>query len=135
MKTFVSVTLAAIACFGVMALVATSAEALDMTAKGCTANTGADRHDIDRRHLFKVPVDGSAPPVPLTSGTGLEWSPVVTGDGQTIEVREYVEKPEDIRPALDRAQKKVDEGMVALVNVKTDYRARAQTVRFSNYET
>jgi hypothetical protein len=25
--------------------------------------------------------------------------------------------------------------MVALVNVKTDYRARAQTVRFSNYET
>ena len=48
---------------------------------------------------------------------------------------EYVEKPEDIRPALDRAQKKVDEGMVALVNVKTDYRARATTVRFSNYET
>ncbi len=48
---------------------------------------------------------------------------------------EYVEKPEDIRPALERAQKKVDEGMVALVNVKTDYRARATTVRFSNYET
>ena len=46
-----------------------------------SANTGADRHDIDRRHLFKVPVDGSAPPTPLTSGTGLEWSPVVTGDG------------------------------------------------------
>jgi len=48
---------------------------------------------------------------------------------------EYVEKPEDIRPALERAQKKVDEGMVALVNVKTDYRARATTVRFSSYET
>jgi thiamine pyrophosphate-dependent acetolactate synthase large subunit-like protein len=48
---------------------------------------------------------------------------------------EYVEQPEDIRPALERAQKKVDEGMVALVNVKTDYRARATTVRFSNYET
>jgi len=48
---------------------------------------------------------------------------------------EYVEKPEDIRPALERAQKKIDEGMVALVNVKTDYRARATTVRFSNYET
>ncbi len=48
---------------------------------------------------------------------------------------EYVEKPEDIRPALERAQRKVDEGMVALVNVKTDYRARATTVRFSNYET
>jgi len=48
---------------------------------------------------------------------------------------EYVEKPEDIRPALDRAQKKVDEGMVALVNIKTDYRARAGTVQFSDYST
>jgi len=48
---------------------------------------------------------------------------------------EYVEKPEDIRPALQRAQKKVDEGMVALVNVKTDYRARAGTVAFADYST
>jgi thiamine pyrophosphate-dependent acetolactate synthase large subunit-like protein len=48
---------------------------------------------------------------------------------------EYVEQPEAIRPALERAQKKVDDGMVACVNVKTDYRARAQTTRFSNYET
>ena len=47
---------------------------------------------------------------------------------------EYVDQPEDI-PALERAQKKVDEGMVALVNVKTDYRARATTVRFSSRET
>ena len=48
---------------------------------------------------------------------------------------EYVEEPEDIRPALERARKKVEEGMVGLVNVKTDYRARATTVRFSNYMT
>jgi thiamine pyrophosphate-dependent acetolactate synthase large subunit-like protein len=48
---------------------------------------------------------------------------------------EYVERPEHIRPALERAQKNVDAGMVALVNVKTDYRARATTVRFSNYMT
>jgi thiamine pyrophosphate-dependent acetolactate synthase large subunit-like protein len=48
---------------------------------------------------------------------------------------EYVEQPEDIRPALERAQQKVDEGMCALVNVKTDYRARATTVRFSSRET
>lgn len=47
------------------------------------ANTGSDRDDIDRRHLFKVPVD-AATPTPLTSGTGIEWSPVTTGDGQTI---------------------------------------------------
>ena len=48
---------------------------------------------------------------------------------------EYVEEPEDIRPALQRAWQKVEEGMVGFVNVKTDYRARATTVRFSSRET
>jgi thiamine pyrophosphate-dependent acetolactate synthase large subunit-like protein len=48
---------------------------------------------------------------------------------------EYVEKPEDIRPALERAKAKVNQGMVALVNVRTDYRARAGTVAFSSYST
>ena len=48
---------------------------------------------------------------------------------------DYVERAEQIRPALERAQKRVDEGMVALVNVKTDYRARAGTVAFSDYST
>ena len=48
---------------------------------------------------------------------------------------EYVEEPNQIRPALERAQKKVDEGMVAVVNVKTDYRARADTARFADYST
>lgn len=48
---------------------------------------------------------------------------------------EYVEKPEDIGPALQRAQKKVDQGMVALVNIKTDDKARAGTVAFSSHST
>jgi thiamine pyrophosphate-dependent acetolactate synthase large subunit-like protein len=48
---------------------------------------------------------------------------------------EYVERAEEIRPALERAQRKVDQGMVAVVNVKTDYRARAGTVAFSDYST
>ena len=48
---------------------------------------------------------------------------------------EYVDKAEDIRPALERAQKKVDQGMVALVNVRTDYRARATTMQFAQYST
>ena len=48
---------------------------------------------------------------------------------------EYVEEPEDIRPALQRAWQKVEEGTVGFVNVKTDYRARATTVRFSSHET
>ncbi len=48
------------------------------------ANTGSDSHDIDRRHVYKVPVDGSSAPVALTSGAGIEWNPVVTGDGLTV---------------------------------------------------
>jgi len=48
---------------------------------------------------------------------------------------EYITNAEDITPALQRAQKKVDEGMVALVNVRTDYRARFAGVAFSDYST
>jgi thiamine pyrophosphate-dependent acetolactate synthase large subunit-like protein len=48
---------------------------------------------------------------------------------------EYVERPEDIRPALERAQKAVEEGRVAVVNVVTDHMARATTVRFSKTST
>lgn len=48
---------------------------------------------------------------------------------------EFVEKPDDIRPALDRAAKEVAKGRVALVNVVTDWRARADTVAFTSYST
>ena len=48
---------------------------------------------------------------------------------------EYVEQPDDIRAALDRARKANDEGKVALVNVKTDHTARATTTAFTNYAT
>jgi dipeptidyl aminopeptidase/acylaminoacyl peptidase len=47
------------------------------------ANTGADLLDIDRRHVVRVPVDEPAMEV-LTPGKGLEWYPVVTGDGSAI---------------------------------------------------
>jgi thiamine pyrophosphate-dependent acetolactate synthase large subunit-like protein len=48
---------------------------------------------------------------------------------------EYVENPGDIRSALERAQREVDRGSVALVNVKTDHRARAGTAAFAQYST
>ncbi len=47
------------------------------------ANTGADRSDVARRHLFKVPVNAATSTL-LTTGTGIEWSPVVTGTGQSV---------------------------------------------------
>ena len=49
-----------------------------------SANAGNDPNDIDRRHLFKVPVDGSSAPQQITSGATMEWSPVVTADGQSV---------------------------------------------------
>jgi thiamine pyrophosphate-dependent acetolactate synthase large subunit-like protein len=45
---------------------------------------------------------------------------------------EFVEKPSEIRPALDRA---AVSGKPAVVNVITDFRQRATTVRFSAYTT
>ena len=48
---------------------------------------------------------------------------------------EYITQPEDIRPALIRGQAKVDEGMVACINVRTDYRARYAGAAFSDYST
>ncbi|HQT94683.1 MAG TPA: prolyl oligopeptidase family serine peptidase, partial [Thermoanaerobaculaceae bacterium] len=47
------------------------------------ANTGTAPGDGARRHLYKVPVDRAAPEA-LTAGTGIAWSPVVTGDGSTV---------------------------------------------------
>ncbi len=49
----------------------------------CSGNTGPDKLDIDRRHVVRVPVDKAAMEV-LTPGAGLEWMPVVTGDGATV---------------------------------------------------
>ena len=45
---------------------------------------------------------------------------------------EFVEKPHEIRPALERARAS---GKPAVVNVITDPTARAQTIRFSAYTT
>ena len=48
---------------------------------------------------------------------------------------EYVEEPGEIRGALERAQEKVNEGRVAVVNIKTDHTARAGTQVFAQYST
>ncbi len=41
----------------------------------------SNQDDMDRKHLWRVPVDGSRLPRPVTTGTGIEWSPVMTADG------------------------------------------------------
>lgn len=47
------------------------------------ANAGADPLDVDRRHVVKVSVDRANMQI-MTPGAGLEWFPVLTGDGQTL---------------------------------------------------
>ena len=48
---------------------------------------------------------------------------------------EFVEDPDDIRPALDRAREANEAGKVALVNVRTDENAGATTTAFTQYRT
>lgn len=42
------------------------------------ANAGKDKYDIDRRHIVMVSVDKADAKV-MTPGTGLEWTPFITG--------------------------------------------------------
>ncbi|PMD99277.1 peptidase S9 [Siphonobacter sp. BAB-5405] len=48
-----------------------------------SVNVGSDPQDLDRRHVARVPVDKAEMQV-LTPGNGLEWTPVVTGDGTSL---------------------------------------------------
>jgi len=48
---------------------------------------------------------------------------------------EYVEAAADIRPALERAAAAVARGQTAVVNVVTDWRARATTASFTSFST
>lgn len=48
-----------------------------------SANTGKDKLDIERRHAAKVSVNKADMQV-LTNGTGLEWTPVLTNNGNTL---------------------------------------------------
>jgi dipeptidyl aminopeptidase/acylaminoacyl peptidase len=44
----------------------------------------SNQDDIDRRHLWRVPVDGSSPPQRLTEGDGIEWEPTPTSGGEAV---------------------------------------------------
>jgi dipeptidyl aminopeptidase/acylaminoacyl peptidase len=44
----------------------------------------SNQDDVDRRHLWRVPVAGGAAQQALTSGEAMEWTPVETADGKSI---------------------------------------------------
>ncbi len=41
----------------------------------------SNQDDIDRKHLWRVGVGGTGPPQRITWGAGIEWSPVLTAQG------------------------------------------------------
>ena len=55
-------------------------------------NAGTDPDDVDRRHVVSVPVDRATPEV-LTPGNGLEWTPVVMGDGTVAYLGATAQRP------------------------------------------
>ena len=44
----------------------------------------SNQDDVDRRHIWRVPVAGGQPQQALTRGETIEWSPVATGDGNSM---------------------------------------------------
>lgn len=48
-----------------------------------SANSGKEPEDVDRRHLWRVPID-AANPVLLDPGPTLAFTPAVTGDGRSV---------------------------------------------------
>jgi dipeptidyl aminopeptidase/acylaminoacyl peptidase len=82
------------------------------------ANSGSDSNDVDRRHLFRVAVDAPGP-TQLTSGSGIEWNPVVTGDGRTVAyLSSTVQRPglPTVMPAAGGAPR-----LLAVDRIPTDF--------------
>jgi dipeptidyl aminopeptidase/acylaminoacyl peptidase len=52
----------------------------------------ANKGDIDRRHIWRVPVTGGAVTA-VTEGRGLEWSPVAVGDGAVAYLHSGTKSP------------------------------------------
>ena len=53
-----------------------------LSSDGQTLLYSSNQNDIDRRHIWSVPVGGGSSPTALTQGDTIEWTPVQTGDGR-----------------------------------------------------
>ncbi len=74
-----------------------------------SGNTGTDPLDIERRHALKVSVDKADMQV-LTPGSGLEWTPVLTDDGNTAA---FISSTPQQSPLV--AVKKLNAGSIQLI--------------------
>lgn len=59
-------------------------EQVTLDATGRTVYFNSNQDDIDRRHLWRVPVDGSSRPEAITGGSGIEWAPTPTSGGEAL---------------------------------------------------
>jgi dipeptidyl aminopeptidase/acylaminoacyl peptidase len=59
-------------------------EDVALDPNGTSAVFTSNQDDMDRRHIWRVPIDGSTPPVAITKGATMEWTPVITADGKRI---------------------------------------------------
>jgi dipeptidyl aminopeptidase/acylaminoacyl peptidase len=58
-------------------------EHLALSEDRTTIYYSTNKNDIDRRHIWEAPINGSRAPREVTSGEGIEWSPVpLAGAGQ-----------------------------------------------------
>jgi acetolactate synthase-1/2/3 large subunit len=111
-----------------------------LTGDGAFGMNGMDvstavRHDLPI--LVVVSVNGGWSADPERSKPGRELGyPRYDQIAEVLGcVGQYVERPEDIRPALERALASVAGGRTAVVNVVTDWAATADTVKFTKYMT
>jgi dipeptidyl aminopeptidase/acylaminoacyl peptidase len=58
-------------------------EDMSLSIDGRDVIFNSNEGDIDRRHIWKVPTAGGAA-IPLTSGNGIEWSPVQLAGAQAV---------------------------------------------------
>jgi dipeptidyl aminopeptidase/acylaminoacyl peptidase len=57
----------------------------------------SNQDDIDRRHVWTVPVDGSAKPARnAVRSNGSEWQPVMTSDGNTVVLHADAQMPPNV---------------------------------------
>jgi len=56
-------------------------ETAEITDDGTELLVVSNQGDIDRRHFWRVPMNGAAPAARLTGGSWIEWAPVQVGDG------------------------------------------------------
>jgi len=67
-------------------------EYVELEPAGKSLVIASNQDDIDRRHLWRVPLSGGAP-VLLTKGSGIEWAPCALNDGAVALLHSDARKP------------------------------------------